>query len=48
MPFVVGQQNLREHWWEGSASAVIPPAPTSDITDQNNQIGGITFREALI
>jgi len=48
LPSVLQQQNVMEYWWEGSASAAIPPASASVIRDQCNEIGGITFGEALV
>jgi len=36
------------YWWEGSASGAIPSTSTSDVMDQHNKTGGITFRAALI
>jgi len=37
-----------EHWQKGSASTVIPPMSASDVMDQHNKTGGITFGAALI
>jgi len=37
-----------EYWWEGSISTAIPPTSTSDIVGQQNRIGGITFKAALL
>mgnify|MGYP001855813828 CR=1 FL=1 len=28
------------YWWEGSAPTAVPPASTSDIMGQHNEIGG--------
>ena len=36
------------HWWEGSPSTVVPPAPASDAVGQHNKIGGITLAAALV
>ena len=33
LPSVTWQQNIMEHWWEGSTSTVIPPS-TSDMSGQ--------------
>jgi len=35
------------YWWEGSISTAIPPPSASDVVDQHNKIGGITFGSAL-
>ena len=48
LPSVTRQQSEMEYWWEHSTSIAIPPTPTSDIVGQHNQIGGITFRAALV
>jgi len=37
-----------EYWWEGSASAALPPTSTSDVMGQHHNIGGITFGATLI
>jgi len=37
-----------EYWWEGATSAAIPPKSTSDVVDQDDQTGGITFGAALV
>jgi len=37
-----------EYWWEGSTSTAVPPVSSSDVVDQNNKIGNIAFRAALI
>jgi len=41
------QHNLREHWWKGSTSAVVPPS-ASDVAGQHNKIGGIILRAVLV
>ena len=48
LPRVTRQQNGTEYWWEGSASAAIPPPFTSDVVGQHNNIGGITFGAAIV
>ena len=48
LPSVTQQSNVMEYWWEGSASAAIPPASTCDVMGQRNNTGGIMFRAALI
>ena len=48
LPFVTQQQNVMEYWREGSASAAIPPISASDVVNQHNKTGGITFRAALV
>ena len=48
LPSVTQQQNVMQHWREGSISAAIPPTSTSDGVGQQNKIGGITFRAALV
>jgi len=40
---VTPQQNVTGYWWEGSASA-LPPTSASDVTCQNNKIGGRVFK----
>jgi len=40
--------NNMEYWWEGSPSTAIRPTFTSDILGQDNTMGGITFRAALM
>ena len=42
------QQNLMEYCWEGSTSTAIPPPSASDVVDQHNKIGGITFRAYML
>jgi len=48
LPSVARQQNVREYWWEGSASTAIPTTSTSDIVGQHNNIGGVTFGATLV
>ena len=48
LPSVTQQQNVAEHWWEGSAAIIIPPTSASDVRDQYNKIGGIHFGAALV
>ena len=48
LPSITEQQNVMEYWWEGSTSTAILPPPTSDFVGQHNNIGGITFRVALL
>ena len=45
---VARQQNLTEYWREGSPSTAIPSTSASDVVDQHNKIGGITFGDALV
>jgi len=47
-PSVTQQQNGVEYGWEGSTSTVIPPTSISDVVDQRNKTGGITFGAALV
>ena len=47
LPSVSQQQHIRECWWEGSTFAAIPPS-APDSVSQHNEIGGITFRAALV
>jgi len=44
---VTRQQNMMEHWWEGSASSAIQPPSASEIMDKDNEIGGINFEVSL-
>ena len=37
LPFVSQQQNMTEHWWEGSTSTAVPPTSTSDTVGQHNK-----------
>jgi len=37
-----------EHWWDNSAFTAVPPTSTSDVMDQHNKMGGITFGAALV
>ena len=46
LPSVTWQQNVMEHWWEGSTSTAVPPASAS--VGQHNKIGGNTFEAALV
>ena len=48
LPSVTLQENIMEYWQEGSSSTTTPPTSTPDITDQHNEIGGVTFEAALI
>ena len=48
LPSVTQQQNVTEYWWEGSASSAILPASVSTAVGQCNNIGGVTFRAALV
>ena len=48
LPSVTRQQNVAEYWWEGPSSTAIPPTSISDAAVQNNNIGGITFKTALV
>jgi len=48
LPSVTQQQNLVEHWQEGSASTAISPTSASHAVGQHFKIGGITFRAALV
>jgi len=42
------QQNVVEQWGEGSASIAISSTSASNVVDQYNKIGGITFRAAIV
>jgi len=48
LPFVIWQQNVTEYRQESSASAAIPPTSISDVMGQDQKIGGLSFRAALI
>jgi len=48
LPSVTQQQHIMEYWWEVSTSTAIPPTSTSDVVGQHHNIGGITFRAALV
>jgi len=48
LPSVVQQQNIMGFCWKSWTSATIPPTFSSDITVQDNKIGGITFSAALV
>ena len=48
LPSVTQQQNVMGYCWEGSTSTAVPPISTSEIVGQHNNIGGITFRAALV
>ena len=48
LPSVTRQQNVTEYWWEGSTSTVKPPTSAPNVMGRHNNIGGITFRAALI
>jgi len=48
LPSVTWQQNAMEYWLEGSTFTVTPPTSTSDVVGQHNNIGGTTFRAALM
>lgn len=48
LPSVVQQQNIMGYCWKSWTSATIPPTFSSDITVQDNKIGGITFSAALV
>ena len=37
-----------EYWWKGSTSTAIPQTSASDIVDQYNKTGDITFAAALV
>jgi len=43
LPSVAQQQDVMEYWWGGSASTATLPLSASDVMDQQNKIGGITF-----
>jgi len=45
---VAWPQNVTEYCQGGLASTAIPPVSTSDVVDQYNKKGGITFGEALL
>ena len=48
LPSFAQQQNITKYCWEGSASTAVLPAPASDVMGQQNKIGDITFRPALM
>jgi len=48
LPSVALQQNVTEHWWEGSTSPAISPTSVSDVVGQHNNLRGITCRAAFI
>jgi len=37
-----------EYCWEDSTPTGVPPTSASDVVDQNNKIGRITFGEVLL
>ena len=45
---VAQQQNVKEYWWEGSTSTIIPPVSASDVLVQHSKIGFITFGAVLV
>ena len=45
---VAWQQNAMEYRQKGSTSTGIPPPSASDVVNQHNKIGGITFRAAHV
>ena len=47
LPSVTWQQRGMEYWWEGSASAAVPPTSTSDAVGKHNKIGSVIYRAAL-
>jgi len=44
-PSVTQQHNVMEYWWEGSASAAIPPASACTVVGQQDKIGGVTLEQ---
>ena len=48
LPSVKWQQPVMEYWQEGSTSAVIPPASTSEFVGQHNKKEGTTFGTAFL
>ena len=48
LPSVTWQQNVMGYWWEGSAPTPTPQISTSDVMGQDNKIGSITFRAAIL
>ena len=48
LPSVTQQQHIMGYWWEGSTSTAILPALASDVVEQCNEVGVITFRAALV
>ena len=48
LPSVAQQQYVMEHCQEGLASTAIPPTSASDFMGHHSEIGGITFRAALV
>ena len=47
-PPVTQQQNAKEYCWKSSTSTAAQPPSASDVVGQQNKIGDITFRAALI
>ena len=39
--------NVMGYWWEGSASATIPPSSASDVLGPHNKTGGVSFGAGL-
>ena len=48
LPHVAWQQHVMEYWWEGPASAAIPPTSASDVTDKHHKTESITLEAALV
>jgi len=48
LPYATWQQNVIGYQQESSTSTPIPLISTSDIVDQCDKIGGITFGAALV
>ena len=47
LPSVTRQQHVTGYWQEGSTSTAVPPTSTSDVTGQQNIMGGIISGAAL-
>lgn len=45
---VTQQKTMMEYCQKRSTSTAVPPVSSSDVVDQNNKIGNIAFRAALI
>jgi len=48
LPSAPWQQHVTEYWWEGSTSITVLQTSASDVMDQHNKVGGITFGAALV
>ena len=48
LPSVAQQQNVKEHWQEGSMPNAMSSTSASDVVGWHHKIGGTTFRAAFI